>query len=398
MNVSPKTKDPRALEHERVVARFTLEGVPDADVRIYPLTTEDKLGLSMLRFQREPCEDVVLVIHGLTTSSDMFIMPEHENLVRYLLDHGFTDVWTLDSRMSNRHPYNLLRHRYTLDDVAAFDNPAAVARIRQEIGNKRLHVIGHCLGSVTFMMSLFGGVVEDITSVIASSAALTPRIPTWSRLKLAVAPFLLERVLDMPYIDPNASHEPLLSRSGLLGRAVDLLHPECDVPACHMLSMMWGTGWPAPYHHENLHDITHQRGGDLHGATSVHYYRHLRKMVNAGGAVKYDPSDPRLDHLPDDYFDFAEEIETPVLLVTGESNHVFTDSNIVCYQRLESLAPGRHSLEIIPGYGHQDLFMGKDCARDVFPRFVRYLNAHRGERRPRWGHPHAREAAALASP
>jgi hypothetical protein len=169
----------------------------------------------------------------------------------------------------------------------------------------------------------------------------------------------------------------LLSRSGLLGRVVDLFHRECDVPACHMLSMMWGAGWPALHHHENLHDVTHRRGGDLYGATSVHYYRHVRKMVEAGGSVKYDPSDPRFDHLPDDYLAFAADVETPVLLVTGENNHVFTDSNIVCYERLESLAPGRHALEVIPGYGHQDVFMGKDCARDVFPRFLRFLNAQR---------------------
>jgi len=377
---------------QREIPRFTLEGVPDADVRTYHFTTEDKLGLSLLRFQREPCEDVVLIIHGLTTSSDMFIMPEHENLVRYLLDHGFTDVWTLDYRMSNRYPYNLRRHRDTMDDVAAFDHPAAVERIRREIGDRRLHVICHCLGSVSFMMSLFSGAVNDsdITSVIANSVALTPRIPPWSRLKLAVSPFLIEHVLDLPYLDPNARHEPLLSRSGLLGRLVDLFHHECDVPACHMLSMMWGTGWPALYHHENLHDVTHRRGGDLYGATSVHYYRHVRKMVEAGGAVKYDPSDPRFDHLPDDYLAYAADVETPVLLVTGENNHVFTDSNIVCYERLESLAPGRHALEVIPGYGHQDVFMGKDCARDVFPRFVRFLNAQRRgsvartEPTPRW--------------
>ena len=31
----------------------------------------------------------MLIIHGLTASSDIFIMPEHTNLVRYLLDNGF---------------------------------------------------------------------------------------------------------------------------------------------------------------------------------------------------------------------------------------------------------------------------------------------------------------------
>ena len=39
--------------------------------------------------------------------------------------------------------------------------------------------------------------------------------------------------------------------------------------------------------------------------------------------------------------------------------------------------PGRHSLHVFPGYGHQDVFMGKHCDRDVFPTFVDYLNRQR---------------------
>ena len=57
----------------------------------------------------------------------MFIMPEHRNLVSYLLDDGFTDVWALDFRMSNRFPYDSETHRYTLDDIADYDHPAALA-------------------------------------------------------------------------------------------------------------------------------------------------------------------------------------------------------------------------------------------------------------------------------
>jgi cholesterol oxidase len=144
-----------------------------------------------------------------------------------------------------------------------------------------------------------------------------------------------------------------------------------------MLSMMWGSGSPALHRHENLHEVTHRRVGDLYGPTGFQYYRHVWKMVRAGRAVKYDLGDPRLDHLPDDYLSRARDIEAPILLVTGSDNRVFADSNIVCYQRLEALAPGRHSLEVIPGYGHQDLFVGKHSARDVFPRFLRHLEAQR---------------------
>ena len=106
---------------EREIPLYTLDGVKDADVTTHWFWTEDKIGLSMLRFRRglpDDASEAVLIIHGLTTSTDMFIMPEHYNLVSYLLDNGYRDVWCLDFRMSNRHSYNLFKHRYTMDDVA----------------------------------------------------------------------------------------------------------------------------------------------------------------------------------------------------------------------------------------------------------------------------------------
>lgn len=356
---------------------YTLEGVPDAEVSTHYFSTEDKLGLHMLRFKRAPSDDAVLIIHGLTTSTDMFIMPEHVNLVQYLLDNGYTDVWCLDFRMSNRYPYNLRRHRFNLDDIALFDYPPAIAKIREQIGDRRLHVIAHCLGSASFTMSLFGKAVTGITSAIANSVALTPRISRWSNIKLQFTPFLMEYVMGFPYINPDWSSDPGLTRGKMLSKANSLVHRECKVPACHILSLMWGSGHPALYSHENLHDVTHQRGGDLYGPTSVHYYRHVRKMVKAGNtAVKYDAKNSKYDRLPNNYFDHVQEIETPVLFMTGANNQVFTDSNIVNHQRLEAIVPGRHELHVFPNYGHQDVFMGKNCHIDIFPRLVEFIKSH----------------------
>ncbi|MHB8575835.1 MAG: alpha/beta hydrolase, partial [Dehalococcoidia bacterium] len=352
---------------EREIPLYTLAGVPDAEISTHWFQTEDGLGLSMLRFEREPSNDIVLIVHGLTTSSDMFIMPEHENLVRYLLDHGFGDVWTVDYRMSNRHPYNLLKRGYTMDDIALYDFPAAVAKLREVAGNKRIHVICHCLGAVSFLMSLFAGTVDGITSVIANSVGLTPRVPGWSRIKGIAGPFLVEHVLGFPYIDPAWGDTPGRSRYKLFAKIVSSLHRECDVPACHMLSLLWGSGWPALYLHENLLPVTHRRGGDLYGATSMHYHRHVFKMLKTGRAVKYDPDNPKHDRLPNDYFARAGEVTTPILFVTGDKNQVFKDSNIRCYKLLNKLTPGRHELHVYKNYGHQDVFMGKNVAVDIFP-------------------------------
>ena len=145
-----------------------------------------------------------------------------------------------------------------------------------------------------------------------------------------------------------------------------------------MLSLMWGTGWPALYNHENLADITHRRGGDLYGGTSMHYYRHVMKMVKAKRAVKYDPKNQKLARLPNDYFEYAKEIETPVLFMTGEANRVFTDSNVYCFNRLQELVPGRHELHVFPNYGHQDVFMGKNNHIEIFPRLLQFLEKHSG--------------------
>lgn len=370
---------PKPDRYVREIPLYTTEGVKGAEISMHPFHSVDKLGLNLTRFRRQESEDVVLIVHGLTQSSDMFIMPEHYNLVQYLLDHGWGEVWTLDFRMSNRFPYNLQRTRWTMDDVALYDFPPALAELRRHLSPRaRIHVICHCLGSVSFTMSLFGKAVGGITSVVSNSVSLTPRVPPWSRVKLWAAPFLCENVMGFQFANPNWRREPGFSMGKALGWVASAFHKECGVPECGMLSFMWGAGFPALFSHENIDDVTHRRVGDLHGGVSFHYYRHVRRMVEAGKAVKYDPAEPRFAALPDDYWKYAAEIETPVLFITGENNRVFTDSNIETHKRLQQVAPGRHELHVFPNYGHQDVFMGKNAHRDVFPKMVEFLNGHRG--------------------
>ncbi len=375
------TRRPVVGRRDREITLHTTEGVERASCTTHPFLTDDRIDLSLLRFHRRPCEDVVMIVHGLTTSSDMFIMPEHTNVVSYLLDHGFTDVWTLDCRMSNRFPYNLARHRYTLDDVALFDFPAALRTIREAVGERaRVHVIAHCLGALAFSMSLFGRASTGVSSLVVNSVSLTPMVPDWSLFKGIVAPFLAEYVLNFAYLDPRWSETPGWTLGKLFAKGVSVFHPECDEPACHMLSLMYGTGWPALFRHGNLAEVTHRRSGDLYGPTSLHYHRHVRRMVLSDNtAVKYDRDEPRHRRLPDNYLQNAADVATPILFVTGQDNRVFRESNIECFRRLEKIVPGRHELRVIPGYGHQDIFMGKRSAEDVFPHIVRFLRKHAAE-------------------
>ncbi|HJV84417.1 MAG TPA: alpha/beta fold hydrolase [Noviherbaspirillum sp.] len=362
----------------RRYAKFTTEGVTGAEISEHPLSTADGLGLSLTRFRRSDCDDVVLIIHGLTNSTDMFIMPEHRNLVQHLLDEGFGDVWSLDWRGSNRFPYNLARNTYNFDDVALFDHPAAMLELRRHIGTRRrVHVIAHCVGSITFAMSVFARTVQGITSMVLNSVSLTPYVPAWSEIKLRFGPWVSDHVLGIEYFNPSWRRQPTWSVGKMIAHAADIVHGECRSPECHMLSFMWGSGRPAVFNHANLAEETHERLGDLFGGTSVHYYRHVFRMVKSGHtAVKFEPGHPRYAALPDNYLENAADIRTPILFMQGQDNHVFADSNIRCHERLEKLAPGRHKLHVFAGYGHQDPFMGKDAAIDIFPHIISFLREH----------------------
>ncbi|GAA4241706.1 hypothetical protein GCM10022254_71620 [Actinomadura meridiana] len=361
---------------DRVIPRFTLSGVHDADISTYPVTTEDGLGLTLTRFLREESDNVVLLLHGLTSSSDLYIMPEIPNLASHLLDNGFTDVWTLDFRMSGRYPYDTETHRYTLDDIALYDFPPALAELRKHIGDRKLHVFSHCLGAVSFSMAVFAGTISGITTLTCNSVSLTPRVPKWSRFKLGLGTWMLEYVVGLPFLDPRFGHAPRFTRAWMTSRGVSMFHRECDVRACHMQSFQWGAGRPAMYEHDNLLPETHARVADICGASAMNYYRHVRKMVKAGHSVKFAPNDRRYAALPENYLTNAADVETSLLLLAPGNNRVFTDSNVHLHKILEKAAPGRHELAVLPGYGHLDPIIGKDSHIDVYPLVVDFLKRH----------------------
>jgi acyl carrier protein len=141
-----------------------------------------------------------------------------------------------------------------------------------------------------------------------------------------------------------------------------------------LLNFLWGSSGSTLFTHENVHPETHRRLPDLWGPAPVSYYGQIRKMVWAERAVKFKTG-AKYAVLPDDYLEAGQGIRTPMLLLTGADNGLWMDSNQRC---AEALGPsgGEVTLEVIPGYGHNDIFIGRHAAFDVFPRLHRFLQAH----------------------
>ncbi len=355
-------------------AVHTMEGIHNAKIIDYTVNTQDGLTLKIQRFLRSPSPNPVVLLHGLTTSTDMFIMPEHENIVQYLLDHGYTDVWSIDWRGSSRHAYNLEPHSFSMDEPALFDVLPSLDLIHKET-KANLHVVSHCLGGLAAMMGLAAQPKPYISSLIVNSVGLMPRTSLWSRIKLRFAPFLVEKLLRYPYVSPRMPYFPGLAQGKWLRYALAISHRECQHPACHMISFMWGSGKPAAYQHENMARITHERIHDLFGGTSLNYHRHIQVMVAKGRAV----SVKALTGAPADYFEayLQQTNRPPLLLVSGSENHIFPGANRVLFDAIKSRDKVSHVEYLeIKSYGHQDIFMGKNAAQDVFPHLLGFLNRY----------------------
>lgn len=341
------------------------------------ISTEDGLCLKLTHFSQNRVlrKGSVLLLHGLTSSSEMFSMPEHQNLRDFLLNNGY-DVWLYDFRMSGKLPYNQIEHSYSFEHPALYDIPPAIRFIRERISEKeKLHIICHCLGSVSLFHSLSAGLVSGVDSIITNSVSVFCRIPpvaVW-KLELLVNSRILEDWVRVPCIEPASmkKNDWLLK---MISHGNSFFHRECDSSICHMLSFMWGTDSSALFEHKNISKTTHDRLEELFGPTTLNYYRHVLKNAKAGRPVKFNENDERFSMFPEDSWRGLAENRIPIFFVTGEKNKIFWDSNIAAHKYMSSINPVRHSLKVYPGYGHQDIFMGKNSAKDIFPDFINFLN------------------------
>ena len=108
-------------------------------------TAGDGMGLKLVRVvQPKPRAKapVVMLVHGAGVRSNIFLPPNEDTLPALLSRLGF-DVWLLDWRGSIETPPN----RWTLDEAAIHDYPAAVRAVRKATGTETLKAVIHCQGS-----------------------------------------------------------------------------------------------------------------------------------------------------------------------------------------------------------------------------------------------------------
>lgn len=331
-----------------------------------PFTAGDGFECNLLHVEGEnpPSKGPILLVHGAGVRANIFRAPVKTHIVRFLLDAGY-DVWLENWRAS----IDLTPNEWTLDQAALYDHPKAVETVLEQTGASSLQAIIHCQGSTSFMMSAMAGLVPQVSTIISNAVSLHTVVPPSARLKGQIAPplvGLITRYLNAQWGIRSPGIFPKL-----LTAYLKATHHECDSTVCKYSSFIYGTGRPTLWSHDNLNNETHRWIDEEFAQCPITFFRQIRKCISAGHLMGVEG----FLELPDDFTVLPPATDARIAFFAGADNDCFLpESQVRSFNFFNAYRPGFHSLQIIPGYGHLDIFMGQNAARDVFPKMLEELS------------------------
>lgn len=331
---------------------------------VYDFESLDRIPLLLTRYQGGDKGPVILA-HGLGVSSKIFSIDTIDtNLTEYLTAHGY-DVWLLDFRASIDLPASLME--CTADDIAKFDYPAAIDKVRKVTGKKDVQMVVHCFGSTTFFMSMLGG-LEGVRSVVCSQIANNViAVPmTQAKAKLHV-PNVLEKLgfaSLTAYTDTHADWKDRLFNEALALYPMEVKE-HCTSPVCHRITFLYSL----LYEHAQLNEATHDALHELFGVANISAMDHLALLVRTEHLVNAKGEEVYMGHL--------DRLKVPICFIHGEQNQCFLPiSTELTFNALRAANGDElYSRHVIPGYGHIDCIYGKDAVKDVYPYMLEHLEA-----------------------
>jgi pimeloyl-ACP methyl ester carboxylesterase len=333
--------------------------------RLVPFRAGDGFECNLLHVAgaKPPSKGPVLLVHGAGVRANIFRAPVQTTIVDYLIEHGY-DVWLENWRASIDLPPN----PWTLDQAAAFDHPQAVKTVARETGCSEIKAIIHCQGSTSFTMSALAGLVPEVKTIVSNAVSLHTVVPAMSRVKLNCAlPFIS---LVTPHLNPQwGLHAPTLAAK-FISMIVALVHHECDNAVCKQVSFTYGSGFPALWSHLNLNPETHEWLKQEFAKVPTSFFKQMARCVRRGHLISVEGR----KELPADFAAQPPQTDARFALFAGVDNLCFLpESQRRTHAYLEEHRKNYHTLNVVPDYGHLDIFMGQNAVRDVFPLILKEL-------------------------
>lgn len=327
----------------------------------------DEVPLLLTRYKGGTKGPVILA-HGLGVSSSIFTIDTIDtNLTEYLVAHCY-DVWLLDFRASIDLPASHMES--TADDVAIYDYPAAIAKVKQITGAESVQMVVHCFGSTTFFMSMLAG-LQGVRSVVCSQIANNViAVPMTQGKAFLHLPNVMDKLgigSLTAYTDTHADWKDRLFNEAL--RLYPVQYKEhCTNPTCHRITFLYSL----LYEHAQLNEATHEALHEMFGVANIRALEHLSLLVRTKHLVNAKGEEVYMNHL--------DRLKLPICLIHGAENQCFLPvSTELTFNALrEANGADLYSRHVIPGYGHIDCIYGKNAAQDVYPYMLEHLEATSG--------------------
>ena len=328
---------------------------------VHHFETEDGVGLRLTRYEGGS-KGPVIVSPGFGTPILAYTIDTTDtNFPESLYEAGY-DIWLLDYRASPALPS--ASDQFTLDDVAKYDYPAAVAYVRKATGAESVQIMAHCVGALTMLMSMTLG-LEGVRSAVASQLTLHPVPPTLNKIKSGLHAASALTALGMDTMTTDFTTE-----SGWADKLADKLlrlyptQERCNNPVCRRILFMYGD----VYDHDNLNEATHDAMHEMFGVANMTTFKHLALMLREGHAVSATGEEI---YLPN-----ADKIQAKIAFLHGANNHLFLpEGSEKTYTFLrDTNGPDNYVRRVVQDYAHMDCFIGKDAAKDVYPVVIEELD------------------------
>ncbi|MDB5918903.1 MAG: alpha/beta hydrolase family protein [Massilia sp.] len=325
--------------------------------RIIPFSANDGFRCNLIHVtgDKPSTKPPVLLVHGAGVRANIFRAPNQTDFVDALIEDGY-DVWLENWRAS----IDLPKNAWTLQQAALHDHPAAVRKVVELSGAASIKAVIHCQGSTSFMMSAVAGLLPQVDTIVSNAVSLHPQVPRISHFKARYALPLVGMIT--PYLDPQWGRTARGLVPRLLNGLVRLTHHECGNGVCRFSSFTYGTGFPVLWRHENLSDEVHDWIGQEFGNVPITFFQEMRRNLDAGRLLAGSAG------LPADLTAQPPETEARIAFLAGELNNCFNwQSQQTSFDWFERNRPNFHSLHVFGGYGHLDVFIGKNAQRDTYP-------------------------------
>ncbi|MFT7687476.1 MAG: choline dehydrogenase-like flavoprotein [Candidatus Azotimanducaceae bacterium] len=302
------------------------------------------------------------------------------NLVDALLQENF-DVWLFDYRASEDSGNK--QTDFTLDDIALEDWPAAINKIQNiRDDGKPLQVVAHCVGSMSLLMSILSGELDDrlegarddsaayirknkVSGAVCSQLTLHPVTNCLNYVKADIGMVdLLGDKMNLEGLDirSGGKSDKEVSENQKLDTVLwNIPVPEgeeCKNPVCRRIFAVFGPS----YKHSQLNHQTHEAMREMFGEVSLKPFEHLSSIIGDGRVENAVGKDVYLPHF--------DRLKLPLSFMAGSDNQLFypeTSMRTLNWLEMRNLKPGGPKIydrHIFQGYAHMDCFIGKNASKN----------------------------------